>query len=130
MQYLIFFTLIFVSTFICASKVDKEISIKKIENEYSISYFNYEPEISIYFEKRELQGGGYTWEALVKAVIENEFPNLLSNIRFDSEGDAFFAHVKDEITANKIKTVIEKLSSDIDYREKYFKIAKQHGYLE
>lgn len=68
-----------------------------------------------YFEKLGLQGGCYTWEALIKPAITSEAPEFMSKIEFDPEGDAFFACTANEVVTDKVKTIIEKLSTDLDY---------------
>ena len=130
MRSILFLTLAMISVSVLGGNVEEKITIQKIDTQYSINYFNYKASELKYFETIGLQGGGYTWVALIKAVLENESPELMPQIEFDPEGDAFFAYAASEDNANRIKAVIERLSSDINYREKYIKIATDGGYIE
>lgn len=126
----IFLFLMLASICVSGDDMQESVSIQKVNNQFAINYFNYKPEILAYFESVELQGGGYTWEALVRAAVSTEAHAALAEIEFDSEGDAFVAYTANESVANKVKEIIERLSSDISYREKYIKLAGSEGYLE
>ena len=130
MRSTIFFILILISMWAIGGNMEEAVSVQKLEGQYSVNYFNHKPEALAYFERKGLQGGGYTWEALVRAAVSEESPSMLEEIEFDSEGDAFNAYTESENVANKIKVIIEKLSSDIAYRKKCIQIAGSEGYLE
>lgn len=125
---LLIFTLVSISVF--AASDEEQISVRKIDNQYAINYYNYKMDVTEYFANANLQGSGYTWEALVKAAVKTESPELLAQIEFAPEGGTFAAYTTSDAVANKIKEVIEKLSSDLAYRDKFMKIASDGGYIE
>jgi len=130
MRRIILLVLTMFSISVFGGNDDENISVRKIDNQYAINYYNFNSEIANYFTKQSLQAGGYTWEALVKAAVTTEAPELLSQIEFAAEGGSFIAYTASENVANKIKGIIEKLSANIDYREKNIKIATAGGYIE
>jgi|GEM_PF-4470765 len=125
---LLIFTLASISVF--GASDEEQVTVRKIDDQYAINYYNYKTDVTEYFGKANLQGSGYTWEALVKAAIMTESPDALSKIEFAPEGGTFIAYTSSETLANKVKAVIEKLSSDLAYRDKFMKIAGDGGYIE
>ena len=130
MRRIILLILTMVSISVFAENGEEQVSVRKINDQYAINYYNFKEDIADYFGKAGLQGSGYTWAALVKAAVTTESPELLSQIEFAPEGGIFAAYTSSEIVADKVKAVIEKLSSDIVYREKQIKIATDGGYIE
>ncbi|MCC7070086.1 MAG: hypothetical protein IT383_02115 [Deltaproteobacteria bacterium] len=43
------------------------------------------------FEQLGLQGGGYTWEAVVRSLVKLRHPDLASQLSYDSEAGMFVA---------------------------------------
>lgn len=125
---LLILTLVSISVF--AASDEEQVTVRKIDNQYAINYYNYKTDVTEYFGKANLQGSGYTWAALVKAAIMTESPESLSKIEFSPEGGTFIAYTASEAIAGKVKTIIEKLSSDLAYRDKSMKVANDGGYLE
>lgn len=127
------YTFIFLAAFsLSAVGADMEegVDIGQYNGQYSISYFNHKDDVLSYFESKGLQGGGYTWEALVRAALEIEAPEQLARLESDPEADAFYAYAPTESVANTVKGVLEKLSADIQYRERCIERAIQNGYIE
>ena len=129
MRHIIFLILTMLSVNVFAGS-EENISVRQAGDQYIVNYYNYKAEVSTYFEKAGLQGSGYTWGALVKAAITTESPELLAQIEFSPEGGTFIAYNKTEVAANQVKAVIEKLSADLSYREKFIKVASDGGYIE
>lgn len=122
--------LAFFSISVFASSDDENVTVRNVNNQYVINYYNYNEDVAAYFAKAGLQGGGYTWEALVKAAVKTESPDFLPQIEFSPEGGTFIAYTASDEIANKLKTIIKKLSSDVAYRGKNLKIASDGGYIE
>lgn len=110
--------------------MEEKVTMVKVGDKYSVNYFNHKKETFEYFLGKGLQGGGYTWEALVRAAIFDKESTALLTIEFDSEGDAFFAHTTDKRDANLIKRVVERLSRDLEYREICIEKATAAGAIE
>lgn len=123
--FLILFRLIAIG-----GQMEERVTIEKVESQYSISYFNYKSDTLEYFERLGLQGGGYTWKSLVKSALQAESPELLSQIESDAEGDAFVAYSANQSSAQAVKDILNRLSSDLDYRQKYIKAATDAGHIE
>lgn len=125
---LLILTMFSISVF--AGSADENLSVRKVDKQYVINYYNYNSDVTDYFTKASLQGGGYTWEALVTAALKSEAPESLAQIEFAAQGGAFIAYTANEGIADKVKSVIEKLSADLSYRGKLVKIATDGGYIE
>ena len=93
----------------------------------SLSYFNYDEELLTFFQAQGLQGGGYTWESLIKAGLGGEFPPAVES---DPEGDAFYAYAATEEQLNSVRDLIYRLQSDRSFIEECIALAKSGGYLE
>lgn len=63
------------------------------------------------FESRGLQGGGYTWEAVVSSLVKLKRPDLQSDLTYDSEAGMFVALGNRE-SLKAVATLIQKAISD------------------
>ena len=109
---------------------ERSISISLQNDQYSVTFYDFRPETMAWFEQRQLQGGGYTWEALIRASLDISPPEPGYSIEFDSEGDQFFAYVDSGPAAAELKQRIERLTEDAAYRKVCMDAASQGGYLE
>ncbi len=64
---------------------DHGFGIVELGGRISVSYFDNRDETLEWFESRDLQGGGYTWQALVRAAFELDPSALASDIEYDAE---------------------------------------------
>jgi len=129
MRHIIFLILTILSVNAFAGS-EENVTVRQAGEQYIVNYYNYEADIADYFAKAGLQGSGYTWGALVKAAITTESPELLEQIEISPEGGTFIAYNTNEAAAKKVKSVIGKLSADLNYRKKMIKIASDGGYIE
>ncbi len=71
---------------------------------------------------------GYNWEALINFYLEENAPELLDDLDFDSEAGAFVAFFdktkENEIKAIKIKEIFNKLIKEED---ELFEIIRESG---
>jgi len=102
----------------------------EFDGTFGLSYFDYRDTTLQWFGARGLQGGGYTWEALVRAAFQMEPSPLVNQIELDSEGGAFNAYAESKEARAMLKQTIEKLVNDMDFRIQSLEHAKQGGYLE
>lgn len=130
MKHILFLIFTMLSVNLFAASGDENISVRQAGDQYIVNYYNYNANVTDYFNKAGLQGGGYTWVALVTAAVKTEAPELLGKIEFSPEGGTFIAYCASETVANKIKTVLKKLSANLGYREKQIKTATAGGYIE
>jgi hypothetical protein len=130
MRSIILLILTLASISLFAADEEQHATIRNVDGQYAINFYNFNEDVALHLTNANLQGSGYTWVALVKAALTTENAALLSDIEFAPEGGAFVAYSNSEIAANKVQSVIDKLSSDTSYREKCIKIATAGGYIE
>ena len=122
---------LFLLAFCGLANASDELSVLTVRDDMvgaaSLSYYNYDPKILAVFEEKQLQGGGYTWEALIKAVFNGASPN---GTEFDPEGDAFYAYASSAADLEGVKEAIERLRDDPKFLEECMLRAGQGGYLE
>ena len=58
---------------------------------YSLCFDDYAMPAMPLFEQLGLQGGGYTWEAVVRTLVKLRHPDLASQLTYDSEAGMFVA---------------------------------------
>ena len=61
---------------------------------YSLLLTTFDPADEV-FERYELEGGGYAWEAVARHVIEHDASDLEDRVGFDPEGSMFCAYGDD-----------------------------------
>lgn len=98
--------------------------------DFSYNYFNYRPELIAFFDSRDLQGGGYTWEALAKAGLELTGSELADLIDFDAEGDALFANSSSLAALKELESVVKRIAADPAFRNQCIELAAETGELE
>jgi hypothetical protein len=64
------------------------------------------------FEELELQGGGYTWEGIVTALIEMRMPEALPTLRIGAEADNMYAYSRDRDVLERIAELIRTACAD------------------
>jgi hypothetical protein len=62
-------------------------------------------------EARELQGGGYTWHAIVDALVRTRAPQIAHVVKYDPEGSMFVAYGSD---LEALKTVAGLIRSALE----------------
>jgi len=73
------------------------------------------------FEKYQLSGNGYSWEGLIKQILEKENPALLNHLQFDPEAGGFYVFADSEKTQHHFAELASKVFSDMSKLEKYLK---------
>lgn len=77
----------------------------------SLCFDDFAPTAS-FMERHELQGGGYTWEAVVESLLRQRSPELLSKLEFDPEGSMFCAYGHDRETLRAVAALIREVQAD------------------
>jgi hypothetical protein len=49
-----------------------------------------DPAVYALFDERELQGGGYTWQAITNSLLTLHLPHLKGQLSIDAEGDGMY----------------------------------------
>lgn len=81
------------------------------EGRFSLCFDDFRmPQVPL-FESRGLQGGGYTWEAVVSSLVKLKRPDLESDLTYDSEAGMFVALGSRE-SLKAVATLIQKAISD------------------
>lgn len=109
---------------------DRSITVLQQDDQITVTFYDFRPETMAWFDQRALQGGGYSWEGLVRASFRVTPPASRYTIEYDSEGDQFFAYVDSGEAAADLKQRIERLTEDEAYRELCMAAASKVGYLE
>ena len=124
----------FLACTICSSAVAEQLQGSEIISipgqGFALTYFNHHPKMLDYLESKNLQGGGYTWEALAKAAIGELAPEIGTQIDYDPESDYLFALSADREVLKVLENLLQRLSTDLPLRERCVQIAIEAGYLE
>ena len=98
------------------------------DGKFSITFSEFDDFIE-FIEERGGQGGGYSWESMVKAVLMLRQIDL-PEVDFDPEGDMFCAISSDRHSLTKIAAIIKELSADRLLMESAIKHATENEYFE
>ena len=82
------------------------------------------------FLDRGLQGGGYTWEALILAAVQIFHPSIEYRLEFDPEADGIAIWSEDQQALNQVAKLVGRIKSDPHFLEACLKHAEEEGYLE
>jgi len=75
------------------------------------------------FEKYGYSGNGYSWEGIIRQILEKIDPSLLRHLHFNSEGGAFFVDADSEATQQKFLLEVSPIFRNIPRLEQYLKTA-------
>lgn len=65
------------------------------------------------FEKHEFSGNGYSWEGVIRHILNEKAPELLAHIDFDPEAGGFYAYADSAENQRKIIDVLLPICSDL-----------------
>jgi len=94
---------------------------------YSLAYYA-QGEASETIEQRGGQGGGYSWEALVRAVLEMRDLDP-SPLTFDPEADMLAVYAPDPDVLRRITEIIIELSANREMLDQAVAYAEQNGFF-
>lgn len=80
-----------------------------------------EPEsnaVKALFEDLGLQGGGYTWEGIVSALLRERLPDRAGDISIGAEADNMYVHSADRALLETIAELVAEVASDPQKIEK------------
>jgi len=97
-------------------------------NAFSITFSAIDDFIE-YLESQGGQGGGYTWESMVTAVLEMR-SIVLEDVDFDPEGDMFAAASANKASLQTIAHIIKELAENHELMAQAIAHAKDGGYFE
>lgn len=82
-----------------------------------------------YLESRDGQGGGYSWEAMVKAVLalRGQTP---AGLTFDSESGMFCTLSQDAAPSQAVAAIIRELNTDPALMAQAVDLATEGGYFD
>lgn len=81
------------------------------ENSYSLCFDQFETYEAL-MDQKELQGGGYTWHAIVDSLVKKHHPELSSVVKYDPEGSMFVAYGSDQAALKKVALLIRQAQED------------------
>src|SRR5262245_10218551 len=64
------------------------------------------------FEQLGLQGGGYTWEAIVTALAEMKMPEAFASLRIGAEADNMYVDCPDREVLERLAQLIRDACAD------------------
>ncbi len=97
---------------------------------YSMSVYDFSPEMQLFMKKRKLHGGGSTWVVLIETALKAESPSTLRWVELDDEASNVQVRSKNMYSLIKVQTIVKKLMTDRKYLLKYVGLAKKTGRLE
>jgi hypothetical protein len=118
------------SSFAMDRSTDHGFSIVEEDDRFFFSYFDNREDILNWFQSRDMQGGGYSWQALTRASFELDPSPLAVDIEYDPEAFTFFAIVTSKSASDELRRRIERLVQDVDFRQKCAEKAAEGGYFE
>jgi len=80
------------------------------------------------FDEHELQGGGYTWEGIVHALIRTNMPEAAQNLDIGAEADNAYVYSASEAPLATLQKLILKADGDSEFLR--FAIANADENLE
>jgi hypothetical protein len=63
-------------------------------------------------EERGLEGGGYTWHAIVESLVRFHTPQLQDRVKYDPEGSMFVAYGTDRDALLAVDELIRRAQND------------------
>jgi ribulose 1,5-bisphosphate synthetase/thiazole synthase len=79
---------------------------------YLLHLVDWDDAIAAIFEERELQGGGYTWEGIVQALIEMRMPEALDDLDIGAEADNMYAYSSDRDLLERVADLMREAAAD------------------
>ena len=64
------------------------------------------------FDARGLQGGGYTWEGIVRALVELHLPGALTQLGFGAEADIMHAYANSRELLEQVAGLVRTADRD------------------
>lgn len=74
--------------------------------------------VSELFDERELQGGGYTWVAVLHALAELAEPPIEGTFEIDGESDNAYVNASDQAVLDRFEALVEEAMEDLDLLER------------
>lgn len=71
------------------------------------------------FEKHGFEGNGYAWEGVIRHILTEKNPELLTHIEFDPEAGAFYSFVDSAENRQRIIEVLLPICSDLKEFDAY-----------
>jgi hypothetical protein len=66
------------------------------------------------FDERELQGGGYTWEGIVRSLVDMHMPDALPKLDIGAEADNMYIYTKDKQLLEDVAKLVRSAIADQD----------------
>jgi hypothetical protein len=64
------------------------------------------------FEERELQGGGYTWEGIVEALVRMRMPDELPRLSIGAEADNMHIYCDERAPLERVAALVREAVTD------------------
>ena len=71
------------------------------------------------FEKHGFSGNGYSWEGVIRHILQEKNPELLTHIDFDPEAGSFFSRADSPENQKRIVEVLLPICSDLKKFDEY-----------
>jgi hypothetical protein len=94
---------------------------------YSLMFMEMEP-LSEGIQKQGGSGGGYSWESMVKAVLEMRSV-VFTDLEFDPESDMFSVASSDKKALQTVASIVRQLTEDPGLVTRAISHAKSRGYF-
>ena len=82
------------------------------DGRYCLDLIDADERTQALFDERELQGGGYTWEGVVRSLIEMRMPDVLSQLSIGAEADNMYVYCSRREPLEKVAALIRAAIDD------------------
>jgi hypothetical protein len=93
------------------------------DGKFCLTIMDADDKTAALFEKRELQGGGYTWEGIVTALVQMKMPEALPLLDLGAEADNMYAYCRDRGVLERVAELVRAACAD----HKLLKAAIKHA---
>jgi hypothetical protein len=82
------------------------------DGRYCLDLIDADERTQALFDERELQGGGYTWEGIVRSLIEMRMSDVLPQLSIGAEADNMYIYCSSRETLEGVATLIRAAIDD------------------
>jgi hypothetical protein len=68
-------------------------------------------EVREFFEELGLQGGGYTWQGIVSALVDGKLPDLADELEVDAEADNMWVYALERGHLERVAALVRSVAS-------------------
>lgn len=82
------------------------------DGRFCLTVMDESPSTSNVFDQQGLQGGGYTWEGIVRALVDMRMPGTLPTLDIGAEADNMYVYCKSRQVLEDIAALVQLAIAD------------------